>query len=74
MESQRRWKATWFDPWGQPRELDFIGSKSRIVAHVDFQLTLMDMRQPVPNQFELEEETMILPAIPRFTTFKGKPV
>jgi hypothetical protein len=73
MEQQRRWKATWFDPWGQPHELNFIGAESRIVARIDFQLTMMDMGLPVPNSFELEEETQILPRIPRFTTHVGRP-
>jgi hypothetical protein len=74
MENQRRWKATWFDSWGQAHELDFIGAESRIIARVDFQLTLMDMKQPIPNQFELEEETQILSRLPRFTTHVGRPV
>jgi hypothetical protein len=50
-----RWIATWTDRMGRPREYIFESEASRVIARVDFQLRLMEQREPVPNEFELEE-------------------
>ena len=64
MKNQIRWRATWRDHRGQPRELVFEGPESRVVARVDFQLKLMEMGDAVPNQFDLDEGTIVLPRLP----------
>jgi hypothetical protein len=53
----------WVDHLGRPREYLFLGVESRVVARIDFQLRLMDQGEPVPNEFELEEATIVLPKI-----------
>jgi hypothetical protein len=50
-----KWVATWTDRMGRSREYLFESEESRTIARVDFQLRLMECREPVPNEFELEE-------------------
>ncbi len=50
-----RWLATWTDNRGREREYLFIGPDDRVLARLDFQLKLIDAREPVPNQFEIEQ-------------------
>jgi hypothetical protein len=61
--NQTRWIATWVDHTGLSREYSFFSVESRVVARVDFQLRLMEQREPVPNEFELEEATIVLPKV-----------
>jgi hypothetical protein len=63
MENETRWIATWTDHMGQSREYLFYSVESRVIARVDFQLRLMDQGEPVPNEFELEEATTVLPRV-----------
>jgi hypothetical protein len=65
MGNDTKWMATWIDHMGRSREYIFYSVDSRVVARVDFQLRLMDQSEKIPNEFELEEATMVLPTVPR---------
>jgi hypothetical protein len=55
MNNNTKWLASWVDNAGNKRTYTFHGPNSRVVARVDFQLQLMEQKEPVPDEFELEE-------------------
>ncbi len=55
MSNEVRWVATWTDNTGREREYLFIGPDDRVLARLDFQLKLIDAKEAVPNQFEIEQ-------------------
>jgi hypothetical protein len=63
-ENQIRWRATWVDRLGRERVTIFHGPESLVVARVDFQLKLMAEGEHVPDEFALEEATILHPARP----------
>jgi hypothetical protein len=68
--NERRWKATWFDQWGNPQEYLFYAPDNRMLARIDFQLKLMEQGKACPNAFELEEGKPVFPVTPRLDTLR----
>jgi hypothetical protein len=62
-KNDTRWIAHWTDWKGNEREYVFYGPSSRIAARIDFQLDCIDGSEPIPERFELEEGTVVLPTI-----------
>lgn len=64
MNNQTRWIAKWTDQRGRTRVHTFYGPTSRAIACLDFKLECIDSGERIPEHFELEEGTQVLPAIP----------
>ncbi len=69
MQKETKWRAIWIDYTGRVREYHFTSEDSFVVARLDFQLRLLDRRERIPDEFELDEigsgqETLKLPALP----------
>ena len=63
MHDETRWKAKWTDRSGAPRAHTFDGPPSRAVARIDFQLECIAAGEQIPEHFDLEEATVVLPAL-----------
>lgn len=61
---QKRWIARWHTKNGTPQELIFYSVESRGIARLDFQLKLIDRHVPVPDEFTLDDETLLIPPGP----------
>lgn len=64
---QKRWIARWKTKNGTPQQLVFYSVESRGIARLDFQLKLMDMHIPVPDAFEPDDNTLLIPPVPHLT-------
>jgi hypothetical protein len=60
-----RWVATWKDQEGRERSYYFDAPDSRMIARLDFQLKLAEQHEQVPESFDLDEATTLLPRIQR---------
>lgn len=67
---QKRWIARWQTKNGLPQQLIFYSVESRGIARLDFQLKLIDMHLAVPDEFELDDNTLLIPPVPRLTTLE----
>jgi hypothetical protein len=62
--NQTRWVAHWIDCYGVDNEYVFYSSPSRVVALIDFKLWFTQQYKRMPERFELEEGTTVLPTLP----------
>lgn len=59
----QKWKASWTDPWGYPREYTFYSLQLRSIARIDFALKCQEQGVYCPNEYILEETNEDIPRV-----------